>query len=287
MKHSRLQLIPPNSYRRPCFVLEVIMPLVSTKAHDYIESVKITAPRPLLTQGPGEATGEMFKTTEQQAQLVGSALFSFETGVDAAVRQAISDSALLAQLVANQTVKFEDDAIKWFDTYSDVLLNLGWVLEGKSWVDQKSNGKAAEVHEQIIAVLGAVLGPVGTALSITTAAFNALKAMDPKSSWITLFSRETAQAKIAKFQVGLVETGPQSDVLVRLLACLIVSDIEVTGVLLFKWKTAHAKLTAKDIKVTVDRAGLDELATQVHKKVAAWRDSYVSSVLPLVLPTKK
>lgn len=257
------------------------MTITSTKAEKYLESISITTPRPLLRQGPGEAAGEMFKQTQNQAQLVGSALFSFETGVDAAVRQAISDSALLAQLVANQSAKFEDDPTRWFDIYSNVLLNLGWVLQESSWMDQTSKGKAADVHEKIIEVLAAVLAPAATAIAIATAAVNSLKAMEPNSSWITLFSRETARAKIAKFQIGFVETGAQSDVSVRLLACQIVSDLDVTGVLLFKWKTAQAKFSAKDIKITVNRAGIDELASQVHKKVAAWRDSYVSSVLNL------
>jgi hypothetical protein len=45
--------------------------------------------------------------------------------------------------------------------------------------------------------------------------------MNPKSSWITIFSREAQKARLARFQIGLVEKVETSDVFVSLVACLV------------------------------------------------------------------
>ena len=42
--------------------------------------------------------------------------------------------------------------------------------------------------------------------------------MNADSPWITLFSRESQKAKIARFQIGLVEKEENADVLVSLLS---------------------------------------------------------------------
>ena len=134
--------------------------------------------------------------------MVGSGVFSFAQGVTTEVRQAISDSALLAQLVANKKTSAEAQPLDWFKSYSEVLENIGWTLQEKSWVDYSGSGTAVEVHEKIIEVMTAALAPSAAALAIITATMNALKSMNADSPWITLFSRESQKAKIARFQIG-------------------------------------------------------------------------------------
>src|SRR5262249_2229532 len=100
------------------------------KAKAFVKSVDLGGtPRGILAQGPATEAGEVFDQAKKQAQVVGSGVFSFAEGVDASVREAISDSALLAQLVANKRVAFDKDPRGWFKTYSEVLQNVGWTLQ--------------------------------------------------------------------------------------------------------------------------------------------------------------
>lgn len=246
---------------------------------EYVRNLDLRGtPRRLIHQSAAEEVGEVFDKAKNQAQVVGSGIFSFATGVTPEVREAISDSALLAQLVANKRVDVEKQPLEWFKTYFDVLQNLGWTLQEGGWDDYSSGGIAGEVHEKIVEIMTAVLGPAPAALAIITSTVNALKAMNPDSSWITIFSRETQKAKIARFQVGLVEKEEDSDVFISLLMCLIEADKSITQVLVFKFKKEKARFQANSRKVSVNRTALVDGALAVRAKIKAYQADYLSSI---------
>jgi hypothetical protein len=202
-------------------------------------------------------------------------------GVTPEVREAISDSALLAQLVANKATSAETDPVQWFNEYSGCLQKVGWTLQDAGWSDYTKSGTEAEVHKQITSVLTLVLGPGAAAAAIVTAMVSALQAMKPDSPWITIFSRESQKAKIARFQVGLVEKETDSDVFVNLLGCLIQAENNITQVLFFKWKAANASFRANNAKVSINLNALRELGPVIRKKTRAYQVDYVSTVFDI------
>ena len=225
--------------------------------------------------------GEVFEKAKIQAQVVGSGLFSFAQGVDAEVREAISDSALLAQLVANKKFSAEQAPLEWFRAYAEVLQNVGWTLQEGGWTDYTARGNAAEVHEKVIEVLTVALGPAPAALAVVIASWNALKGMQPDSSWLTIFSREAQKAKVARFQIGLVEKEEAGDVFVSLIACLIEAQNTITQVLFFKFKDARASFRANNAKASINRASLIDLGPTIRGKIRAYQVDYLSSIVDL------
>lgn len=234
-------------------------------------------PRKIASQS-AEDTGKVFDQAKTQAQVVGADLFSFAQGVDAEVRSAISDSALLAQLVANKRADIETDLEGWFREYTNVLQNIGWTLQDQGLNDYTASGQAAEVHEKIIEVVKVVLGASAQALAIITAAVGTLKSMNPDSSWLTIFERVAKKAKMARFQVGLVEAAPDSDVFVSMVSCVISAKDTLTQVLVFKWRAAEARFLARSQKVSINRAAIRDLAGPIRDKVKAYQSSYLSSI---------
>src|SRR5690349_2238415 len=92
------------------------------KARNFVKGVDLSGtPRGILAQDAAVQAGEVFDKAKAQAQVVGSGVFSFAQGVTAEIREAISDSALLAQLVANKKVSAEQSPLEWFKVYSDTL----------------------------------------------------------------------------------------------------------------------------------------------------------------------
>jgi hypothetical protein len=258
------------------------MALDIEQARVFVKSVDLSGtPRSMLSQDAATEAGEVFDQAKNQAQVVGSGVFSFAQGVDTDVREAISDSALLAQLVANKRAVFEEAPLDWFRRYSDVLQNVGWTLQGGSWSDYSADGTAVEVNEKIIEVMTVALGPSPAALAIITSTVNALKAMQPDSSWLTIFRRESQKGKLARFQIGLVEKDAASDVFVSLLACLIEAQNSITQVLFFKWKQADASFRANGAKVSIDRAALGALGPTIRTKIRAYQADYLSNIRDL------
>jgi hypothetical protein len=235
------------------------MPEDSSKAAEFVKSIDLSGtPRGFLAQDAATEASEVFDTAKSQAQVVGSGLFSFAQGVTPEVREAISDSALLAQLVANKRASAEEAPLEWYTQYQDVLQNIGWVLQERGWTDYTAEGTAVEVHQKIIEVLQLALGPSGAAMAIIRSAIDMLQKMTAGSSWLTIFNRESEHARIARFQVGLVEAGEQADVYV--------------------FRNENASFKANTAKVSIDSAGLKELMPAIRTKVRAYQADYVSSI---------
>src|SRR3954451_7794009 len=134
------------------------MPEHSSTPAGFVRSIDLSGtPRGFLADAAATEATEVFDTAKAQAQVVGSGLFSFAQGVTPQVREAISNSALLAQLVANKQTSLEEDPIKWYGAYQQVLQNIGWALQDAGWNDYTTEGNAAEVHQKIIDVLAVAL----------------------------------------------------------------------------------------------------------------------------------
>ncbi len=255
------------------------MAQTASSAKDFVRSVDLSGtPRGILAQDAATEASEVFDAAKSQAQVVGSTLFSFAQGVTPETREAISDSALLAQLVANKRFAADKAPTEWYTAYTEVLQDIGWVVQSAGWNDYTAKGSAMEVHQKIIEVLTVALGPSATALAIIKSAIDTLQAMTPDSSWLTIFSRESQKAKIARFQVGLVETGDAADVFVMMLACLIEAKKSVTQVLFFKFKAEQAAFKANSAKVSINRAALTDLGPAIRTKVRAYQADYLSSI---------
>jgi hypothetical protein len=255
------------------------MPEDRSAMHAYVEGIDLSGiPRQLIPQDAAAEASGVFVDAKDQAQVVGSTLFSFAQGVDEATRAAISDSALLAQLVANKSHDKDVNPTGWYDAYQEVLTNIGWVLQDSGWTDYSDKGQAAEVHQKLIEVLTAALGAGSGALAIVTSALTTLQKMTSRSSWLTIFSRESQHAHIARFQVGLAQPGERDDVFVALIACLIEAERTVTQVLVFKYRAERASFRAATSKVSINRASLTDLQPKIRSKVQAYQQDYVGSI---------
>jgi hypothetical protein len=252
------------------------------RARDYIKSIDLVGiQRNILSQDAAADAGEVFDTAKTQAQVVGSGLFSFAQGVTAEVREAISDSALLAQLVANKGFSPQQAPINWFKAYSEVLQNIGWILQESGWTDYTAKGDAVEVHQKIIEVITVALGPAPAALAIISATVNALTAMRPDSSWAAIFSRESQKATIGRFQIGLVEKEEAGDVFVSLLACLVEAQSTITQVLFFKYRDAEARFRANGTKISINRPTITDLGPAIRSKILAYQVDYLGKIVNL------
>src|SRR5262249_55776026 len=113
---------------------------------------------------------------------------------------------------------------------------------------------------------------------IITASLNALQAMKPESSWITIFERESRKARFARFQVGLVEQDENAEVFVSLLVCVITAHDNLTQVLLFKYRDSHARFETTSVKVSVNHSALVDLGPLIRNKVNNDMADYLSRI---------
>jgi hypothetical protein len=253
-----------------------------TDPRTFVRSAVIPPPPAGSRGGPGAPAEPtiptLLQTGKNQAAVVGSDIIAFVTGVTAERREAIINSALLAQLVANNEVKDRTRVYEWYDAYFRVLANIGWAIQQLSWAEYTEKQGGFQAHEAILKVAAAVLGPATTALALVTTTIDALKSMDKGTPWITLFNRESQEAHTAHFQIALAEQSPDGQFLVSTMAFGLEAKSSVTQVLFFKVKKGQAKLKHHQGKVTINTGVLDQVKDELQTKLKNHAESYVKAL---------
>lgn len=219
-----------------------------------------------------------FDKAKEQAVLVGSAVLSFDVGVEADFREAISDSALLAQLVANKTNDVGTDPIAWFDAYFAVLGNIGWAIQARDTATYDIKADGMEVHEAILEVITAFIGPVPGAAALVKLALDSLKKMDADSPLITLFEKQSQHARIGRFQFTTVRQDATGGLLAEAMAFALNADRVVTQILFFKLSKSKQTLRRSLGTISLNREALVTLKPLIRKKVQAHMLDFVASI---------
>jgi len=241
---------------------------------------RVELPRAPRTRGTAleASVGLEFDTARNQSAVVGSEVISFVTGVTAERREGIVNSSLLAQLAAKKKVSDPARIYDWYDVYFDVLTNIGWVVQDKSFAEYHEKSQNFEAHKAILAVATTLLGAAPTALALVTTTLNALRSMDESSPWITIFNRESQTSRTARFQISLAQQDPAGQFFVSLMTFGLEARSTITQVLFFKAKANEATLRHYSGRVTINTNVLDGVRDAIKAKLLGLADDYVKAL---------
>ena len=250
------------------------------QALEFVNNVRLTEAR-VLENDAGEPLNlvppEFFEPKDQTVT-VGSQLAGFAAGIDAELRQNISNAFLLAQLAANRRIEDTGGSPKdWYKMYISVLTNIGWTLEGNASAERDITGTTLQVHEQIIPVITAALGPAASAASTIISILNGLKEMNKDTPWITLFHRESQRVRANQFQVSYA-TKEGMKPRITLLGFEFEAEKSVTQVLFFTFGSSEAKLKNFEVKLSLDEDVFAIVKDQIKAKIANYITGYVSDI---------
>ena len=208
----------------------------------------------------------------------GSDVISFDQGVPAEFREAVSDSALLAQLHVDKKLGRNADPIAYFDEYFATLTKLGWVTQIWDKAEYEMTSKGATVHEAIIAVVQAFLKGMPGALDLVILTLNSLKSMDENSKQIRLFQRNTQDATIGRFQFTTVHQDATGGLLAEVMAFTLDAKERITKVLFFEVNTTKSRLRRKLGSMSLNRTALGAVLPAVRQKIAPFVAANVESI---------
>jgi hypothetical protein len=159
------------------------------------------------------------------------------------------------------------DLPAWYEAYSRVLKQLGWLQTTMEFKETKVENDAADVHQALVPVLTALLGPAAAAASLVVTVLEGLQQMNADSPWITLFDRASSHVSGAKFQLGFVDAS-EGMVTVRLVALALNAERRLTQVLFFKFAQDRARLSLAETQLGATADRLRSIAPLVADKVA-------------------
>jgi len=214
-----------------------------------------------------------------QSVIVGSDIVSFTVGVSAARREAITNSALLAQLVANKRVPDSTEVEAWYQAYFDVLTHVGWVVQERGFSTFEASSRQADVAGAILSVAETIFGGAATtAYKVIKATLEGLQKMHEHSPWITLFERESHHANHARFQIALAHSGEKDDFLVSLMAFSLKASASFSQVLFFKYREREATLKHFSGSVSINDTLLMQISNDIKAKVENFTLGYVKAL---------
>ena len=246
-------------------------------AKQFLEATSLPTAPEVLGISDGMGMPEL-ETSKQQSLVVGANVVSFTTGVEADVRQAITDSSLFAQLAAAKAVGTNTDPLVFFDAYFANLVAIGWVIQNKETAEFSYKGDAFDVHEAIIGVITAFLSPIAGAAAAVLAVLNGLHNMDEDAPFITLFNKQSRRGKIGRFQFTYVYPDPDHGLMAESMAFSLKADNTLTQVLFFKLQKGKTSLRRSTGSLAIDAEAMKTLRPQLTAKMNAYRSAYIASV---------
>lgn len=242
-------------------------------------------PRPPMTLGMAPAAAPVLTSGTSQALVVGSDVVSFATTVDAEHRQAIADSMLLAQFMANAKAPGEGDPIGWFNAYVGALGTFGWRTLANDGTTYSFDGKGLEVHQAIIEVASSLLVGAPAAMALVVTTLKALGSMNKDSPLITLFNRETQHATAGRFQVATVRDDANGTAVVEVMAFALAADKTITQILFFKLHGDRTSLRSRRGTLALDEVTMHSIAPLLRARVTAYRAAFIGAIPLPPLPT--
>lgn len=233
---------------------------------------------PMLPMGTTFDSQPMFDSTKAQAMVVGSDIISFGSNVEASFREAISNSALLAQLAVNQKISAEKDPLGWFDAYFNMLSDLGWTAQGRDTASYNFSGTGIEVHKAIIDVANLFLGKGTDALKLVIGTLTSLQSMAKDAPLITLFNKQSRHARVARFQLTTITNDPNQGYLVEIMAFVLNAKAEITQVLFFKVTRNKSSLKRSLAKLSLNVAALETLKPLVAAKIKSHVPKFIKEI---------
>jgi hypothetical protein len=235
-------------------------------AKAYVMALDLPEAEPRLE---GLETAEIDFGDRQEAAVVGAQLAEFSQGVPAPLRSAVADCLLLAQLAANKANAANPDLMAWYRKYVEVLQGTGWLVESMSLEQKEVGDLNAGVHQAILPVITAMIGPAMAAASLVVGVLRGLQEMEKDNPWITLFDRASQHASGAKLQFGFVEMNPNNPaaVQVKLLAVAVDAKRTITQVLFFKFSDENASLKTADSQLGIAVSRLQGVQQAVADRV--------------------
>lgn len=246
------------------------------EARDAIALAQLPSAEAFAADAPAGGGMPDFDAAKEQSVVIGADVVSFGTGVDAAFRQAIADSALFAQLAALQDVGPDADPMLFFDAYFRRMMQLGWLVQQRDTSELDVDGDGLDVHHAITGVITAFLAPIAGAAQAVLAVLDGLYQMNSKAPFITLFNKRSTRQRIGRFQFTYVRKTPEDGLLAEMAAFGLRADEVITQVLFFKIHRHKTSVRRSLGQLSIAEDALNGIRAQLAGKVQAYRVSMIA-----------
>jgi len=252
------------------------MPANIVSASAFIRSVQL----PPAPERDALGVDEALQAGKTNATVVGSDVISFASVVNPEMRQAIIDSALLAQLAATHKVPDKSKIFEWFDVYFDTLGHVGWFIQDHGFANFTESAEGLEAHQAVLDIAAGLLGKTSSAFQLVKTALDSLMHAQGNEPFFVIFNRETKQTEMARFQISVAEAVANADgetftQMITVVAFGMKASSTLTQVLLVKLRSGEAEFKQRSGKVTIAADVLEEVYPLIQQRILAHQRDFI------------
>lgn len=216
------------------------------------------------------------RSDDQRAGYVNDgSLVSFVEGLSKKKQQDVLNSTLLAQLAANRKHDRENDTVKWYKFYREVLENVGWVIQDFGFSKFNAGGSEFSVDKVVLDVLAAIA--TGNEMAIVTETINAVKNLSDGDNRLVLFERASHSLKKGNFQISVAsESG--GVILMKIGAFYFSTTENVTKVLWFRFSSQTADMYKGNQTINLNMDVYDEVRDDIIDKLGDKAERFVKQL---------
>lgn len=142
--------------------------------------------------------GGIVADQKSEAEVDAGSLTSFTSELQGQQKEDVLNSTLLAQLAANKRYNRFDDTENWYKFYTDVMGQIGWVMQSLAFNQYKSSQASFKISDVVLQLLSALIGDEPELLAVVKETLDSLAS---SADGLTLFSSCSCSAKQGNFQI--------------------------------------------------------------------------------------
>ncbi|CAB4015155.1 Hypothetical predicted protein, partial [Paramuricea clavata] len=195
----------------------------------------------------------MLASNKSEGYVDAGSLVSFTEKLTGQNKANVLNSTLLAQLAASKKHDRQTEADKWYKEYTNVLMNVGWVVQEMEpeFTEYISKQESFEISKVVVELLQSLVGDEEPLLiSTLKKTIDALK--NSSSETIKLFDSNSSSAKSANFQILSCTVNKTSQVNVAFVGSYFKAAMVGDDYLFVTYKDSDIKLNKSTDAFTLD-----------------------------------
>lgn len=205
-------------------------------------------------------------------------LVTFVDGLSADEKRDVLESTQFAERAANAKFDRVQEIRDWYGFFVSLLSNMGWVSEGLSFKEAKSDTATFDMSEQVLGIVKSVA--TGNQVAMLKGALDALAGM-AESKEIRWFDFSTTVDVGGNFQIGAAESSGGGIVSMALGAFYYRTNDRRKNALFVKWGRNDIAMWAGAQKLTLDTAFYSQFRDTIRTRLGTASADFIARI-PIV-----
>ena len=213
------------------------------------------------------------KKDSPESYINGNTIQSFVENVSQQAQEDILNAFLLAQRAATKIYPNKNDTRLWYDTYFEVLTNIGWTLENNFFQQFACSERLFEMKKVLLSIMGNIITENG--IGIIKKLLETIS--DLKDERIQIFNKRTIKENVGCFQLGIASE-QNAVVSVSMGVFFVNAETNINQILLFNTNRQLVTMEYCTFKATLNyNVFTDETRKMIKSKLGNCSD-YISKL---------